>query len=64
LFTDWYDEFTCGNATVTAFDPLRGQASKLTGKSVSGSSAPGRKDALTSGFPRYKMHRRIESGRS
>jgi hypothetical protein len=67
LFTDWYDEFTCGNATVTAFGPLGGQLggqpSKLTDSSVTGSPTAARDSALTRGFSSYKKRRRIKSGR-
>lgn len=50
LFTEWYDEFTCCNDTVTASDLAVGPLSRLTAKGVNRSLISALNSALTCVF--------------
>jgi hypothetical protein len=53
LFTSCYDEFTCGNATVTASGSLVVALSTVTANYLNKSSMPASMDSLTSVFLTY-----------
>jgi len=53
LFTSCYDEFTCGNATVTATEAAGGELSTVTANYLKKSPISAEIDDLTSGFLSY-----------